>query len=285
MVIVMSRRAAWIGVVAVVVAAGIPAGAADEGRLADYFGFLPLEVYKLDKRLNNLQVRDLDGDKTDDVIVVNNGRSRIDLLLSKKKDGGDDVPAFLKTEVNDVPSDRRMRLANVPVNKEVVSLATGDFNGDGKFDIAFYGTPAEFDRLAQSGRRPIRRRSGQGQHRRGHRKRDRAHRRRLQPRRQRRPRAVVLGRVDPRLSRQEGQRSARPSECRTPPRTLGFSARSTSTATAATTWSSWTAATTTRCASGSRPKADSLDPSSGLRRKRHGRWRSERSTTARARKY
>ena len=72
MVIVMSRRAAWIGVVAVVVAAGIPAGAADEGRLADYFGFLPLEVYKLDKRLNNLQVRDLDGDKTDDVIVVNN---------------------------------------------------------------------------------------------------------------------------------------------------------------------------------------------------------------------
>src|SRR4051794_6218242 len=58
---------------------------ADEPRLADYFGFLPLEVYKLDPRIGNLLVRDLDGDKADDILVVNNGRSRIDLLLSGKK--------------------------------------------------------------------------------------------------------------------------------------------------------------------------------------------------------
>ena len=32
---------------------------------------------------------------------------------------------------------------SVPVNKEVVSLQVGDFNGDGKADLAFYGTPAE----------------------------------------------------------------------------------------------------------------------------------------------
>ncbi len=137
----------------VILAGLVPAGArGDEGRLADYFGFLPLEVYKLDKRLSNLQVRDLDGDKTDDVIVVNNGRSRIDFLMSKKpKDGADDVPVLLKTEVNDVPSDRRMRVTNVAVNKEVVSLATGDFNGDGKIDLAFYGTPAELTVLLNQG--------------------------------------------------------------------------------------------------------------------------------------
>jgi hypothetical protein len=36
-----------------------------------------------------------------------------------------------------------MRLKSLPVNKEVVSLQVGDFNGDGKADIAYYGTPAE----------------------------------------------------------------------------------------------------------------------------------------------
>ncbi len=125
---------------------------ADEPRLGEYFGFLPLEVYKLDTRINHLQVKDLDGDKTDDIIVSNNGRSRIELLLSSKKAGGDDKrPAFLKTEVNQILSDRRMRLLSVPVNKEVVSLTIGDFNGDKKPDLAFYGNPAELIVLYNQG--------------------------------------------------------------------------------------------------------------------------------------
>jgi len=117
---------------------------ADEPRLAEYFGFQALEVYKLDTRIGNLLVRDLDGDKAADIAVANNGRSRIELLLSGKKGAEvNETPAFLKPEVNQIQSDRRMRLVSVPVNKEVVSLAAGDFNGDGKPDLAFYGTPAE----------------------------------------------------------------------------------------------------------------------------------------------
>src|SRR6516165_9977593 len=54
-------------------------------KLADYFGFLPLELYKLDTRIGNLLLKDLDGDKIDDIVVSNNGRSRIDLFLSTKK--------------------------------------------------------------------------------------------------------------------------------------------------------------------------------------------------------
>jgi hypothetical protein len=116
----------------------------DEPRLADYFGFLPLEVYKLDTRISNLTLEDLDGDKVKDIIVVNNGRSRIDLLLSGKKPGADEAPsAPADSEPNQVPSDRRMRLVSVPVNKEVVSLGVGDFNADGRPDLAYYGTPAE----------------------------------------------------------------------------------------------------------------------------------------------
>lgn len=128
-----------------------PCVSADEPRLAEYFGFLPLEIYKLDARIAGLLLKDLDGDKTNDIAVVNNGRSRIDLLLSGKKGGGSDSPSDEKPEINDVPSDRRMRLVSLPVNKEVVSLQGGDFNGDGKVDLAFYGTPAEITVLYNEG--------------------------------------------------------------------------------------------------------------------------------------
>ena len=53
---------------------GASVSGADDPKLSDYFGFLPLEVYKLDTRLNNLLVKDLDGDKTDDVIAPASGR-------------------------------------------------------------------------------------------------------------------------------------------------------------------------------------------------------------------
>src|SRR5438270_14092025 len=102
----------------------------DDARMADYFGFLPLEVYKLDTRITGLVVRDFDGDKVEDIAVINNARSRIDLLLSTRKPGDEEdrVPPA-EGEVNQVSSDRRMRLVSVPVNKEVVSLQAGHFDG------------------------------------------------------------------------------------------------------------------------------------------------------------
>jgi hypothetical protein len=120
-------------------------------RIADYFGFLPIEVYKLDPRINGLLVSDLDGDKIDDIAVVNNGRSRIDLLLSTKKPVEDTEPRKKKGEANEVESDRRMRLVSLSVNKEIVSLISGDFNADGKADLAYYGEPAELVVLLSKG--------------------------------------------------------------------------------------------------------------------------------------
>jgi FG-GAP-like repeat len=112
-------------------------------KLADYFGFQALEIYKLEHRIGNLLLKDLDGDKTDDIVVSDNGRSRVDLLLSTKKPDDDQSNRPFRKDPNDLPYDHRMRLAHIPVNKEVVSLDTGDFNGDGKPDLIFYGTPAE----------------------------------------------------------------------------------------------------------------------------------------------
>src|SRR2546423_1686411 len=101
----------------IVLALGMTGGTrarADETRLADYFGFLPLEIYKLDPRISNLVLKDLDGDRIDDIIVVNNGRSRIDLLLSGKKPGAAEGSEGTgrSREVNEVAGDRRMRLVS-----------------------------------------------------------------------------------------------------------------------------------------------------------------------------
>ncbi|QEH33675.1 FG-GAP repeat protein [Aquisphaera giovannonii] len=120
-------------------------------RLAEYFGFLPLEIYKLERRISNLTVRDLDGDRVGDIIVGNNARSRIDLLLSGKRPAEEADGKPFRKETNELDFDKRMRGANIPVNKEIVSLDVGDFNGDGKPDIVYYGTPAEVEILYNEG--------------------------------------------------------------------------------------------------------------------------------------
>ncbi len=124
---------------------------ADAPKLADYFGFQPLEIYKLERRIGNLMIRDLDGDKTGDIIVGNNARSRIDLLLSSKRPKDESESRPFRKEVNDLEFDHRMRLASIPVNKEIVSMGIGDFNGDGKPDLVYYGTPAEVEILFNEG--------------------------------------------------------------------------------------------------------------------------------------
>jgi hypothetical protein len=120
-------------------------------KLADYFGFMPAELYKLDTRIANLALKDVDGDGVEDIIVTNNGRSRIDLLLSTKKPSDEQAARPFRKDVNDITFDRRMRLVSIPVNKEVQSLDFGDFNGDGKPDLVFYGTPAEVQILFNEG--------------------------------------------------------------------------------------------------------------------------------------
>ena len=85
------------------------------------------------------------------MIVANNARSRIEFLLSTPNPAGEAAEPAEKGEANGLPDDKRMRRKSLTVNREVVSLQSGDFNGDGKTDLAYYGTPAELVILINQG--------------------------------------------------------------------------------------------------------------------------------------
>ena len=127
--------------------------------------------------------------RSSDIIVTNNGRSRIDLLLSTKKPDDDKAARPFRKDANELEYDRRMRLVSIPVNKEVVSIDTGDFNGDGKPDLVFYGTPGRGGHPFQRGTGPVRQ-PQEDQHRRRGSKTGRARRGRPGPGRARRPGAA-----------------------------------------------------------------------------------------------
>ncbi len=111
--------------------------------LSPYYGFEEVEVYKLDDRSSDLRAADLDADGRTDLVLVDNGHSRLDWLRQREKppESPDKAPTG---EVNFVPNSWRFEHIKIPVDREVVSLTTGDFDGDGRQDIAYVGLP---DRL------------------------------------------------------------------------------------------------------------------------------------------
>ena len=74
--------------------------AQEEPPLAHYFGFMPAEIYKLDQRIQNCVIADVNGDGLQDIVIVNNLKNRID-VLQQRKDGQarEEQPA----DVNDIP--------------------------------------------------------------------------------------------------------------------------------------------------------------------------------------
>lgn len=124
--------------------AGVPAIAENDepNSLAQHYGFSGVELYKLDKRAFNLAAGDFDSDGNTDLIAVDNRTSSIRFLkqltedVEKKKGTG--------RYINDVKSDWRFDIQQIPVDKQIAGMIVGDFNADGRDDIAYVGAP---DRL------------------------------------------------------------------------------------------------------------------------------------------
>jgi hypothetical protein len=102
--------------------------------LAHYFGFLEAEIYKLDQRVQNCLIADVNGDGLKDVIIVNNLKNRLDLLQQRKDGKAEQEPP---SDTNEIMSSGRMLHRKIPIQRPVAGLAVRDVNGDGKPDLIY----------------------------------------------------------------------------------------------------------------------------------------------------
>jgi FG-GAP-like repeat len=117
------------------------------------FGFTGREIYPIDDGISLLHSADLDGDGLNDLIVVNNLRSKINLLYNRtgKTNLVDDAKPPRKLELNELPPDARFRIDSVPVDEHIGGLVVADLNGDGRPDIAFFGDGKDLEVIYNQG--------------------------------------------------------------------------------------------------------------------------------------
>jgi hypothetical protein len=117
------------------------------------FGFTGPEIFPIDNQIGMLRVADLDGDGLNDLILVNNTRSKINLLYNQtgKTNVSAKAKLAVKREINELPPDARFRIDSIASEKRISSLVVADLNGDGRPDIAYYGEPKELIVLYNQG--------------------------------------------------------------------------------------------------------------------------------------
>ncbi len=126
-----------------IVRAGAVAQSTEAVDLSGDYGFQDLEIFKLEQRSHSLQPGDFNHDGRTDLVLVDNSHSRLDLLLQRAAPPEPSQPAS-PAQVNDISSHWRFEHVKIPVDYGVAALMTGDFNHDGRTDLAYFGEP---DRL------------------------------------------------------------------------------------------------------------------------------------------
>ncbi len=114
--------------------------AAPAATVTNLFGFSGPEIFPIDQQISLMHVADLDGDGLNDIVVVNNLRSKINLLYNQTgKTNRADALSVHVPEVNELPPDSRFRIDSIPVDERIASLAVTDLNGDGRPDLVYFG--------------------------------------------------------------------------------------------------------------------------------------------------
>ncbi|MBX3437285.1 MAG: VCBS repeat-containing protein [Planctomycetaceae bacterium] len=120
-----------------------PVAADDDIDLSTFFGFGPVEIFKLEWRSHSLLPGDFNHDGRTDLAIVDNSHSRIDLLL-QRQGPPDETESVKRKKVNEISSHWRFEHVKLPVDRNISAMAVGDFNSDGRADLAYFGDP---DRL------------------------------------------------------------------------------------------------------------------------------------------
>src|SRR6266403_5924753 len=117
-------------ILAVLVVAGLCGFSACFGEATNlsHIGFSGPEIFPIDNQLTQLRVADLDGDGLNDLIVVNNARSKINLLYNQtgKTNLSQKPKLTSRREFNELPPDSRFRIDSIASEKRISSLVVAD---------------------------------------------------------------------------------------------------------------------------------------------------------------
>ena len=123
-------------------------------KLAEYYGFGDIEIIKLHRAIKELTIADFNGDGKNDIAVVDNLKSKIQLLvrLDQIRDGDEHrIVDVDDIDVNIFSARSYFDKQDVAVSQRVFSLAAGDLNSDGLLDLVFYGDPKGLYVVLQKG--------------------------------------------------------------------------------------------------------------------------------------
>lgn len=125
---------------AIAVAVGFFHFSAGAETVTNLFGFTGPEIFPIDQQISQLRVADLDGDGLNDILVVNNLRSKINLLynMTGKTNRADATPPR-KLEINELPPGSRFRIDSVPTDERISAMFAKDLNDDGRPDLVYFG--------------------------------------------------------------------------------------------------------------------------------------------------
>ncbi len=120
---------------------------AQDADLAGYFGFDPMETIVVDDGFGPVIVADMNGDQLNDIVVINNRKSRIELYYQQSEESADAPRKELK--VNELEPHWRYQKEEVSVSHRISAIVACDFDDNGRLDLIYAGYPSELVMLSQ----------------------------------------------------------------------------------------------------------------------------------------
>ncbi len=131
--------------------------------LARYFGFEEPRLVVVDDNPGPTVVADMDGDGRNDMVIVNNRTSRIEVHRQRARaQTAEEIEREYR--INQIPPSPYFERVDITVPHQVTALQAHDVDGDGRLDIIYAGQPAgeivvlrqtETLRFEEAGRRRI----------------------------------------------------------------------------------------------------------------------------------